>query len=103
MQIHTQDEIKYKIVTPNGAMLCNKYFEDICEAEKKAMNLTSINPYTNQAKFERVFVICVKSYAEYTLYEDIGLKILTKLNEISSICRDSKHGMIKIILNKYID
>lgn len=103
MKIYTQDETKYKIVNPNGVMLCNKYFEDICEAEKKAMALTSINHNTNQGKFERVFIICVQSYAEYTFYEDIGLKILTKLNENFSVVGESKLGMIRIILSKYID
>lgn len=84
-------------------MLCNKYFEDICEAEKEAMALTSINCNTNQGKFEKVFIVCIKSYAEYTSYEDIGLKILTKLNERFYVCRESKFGMIRIILSKYID
>lgn len=59
MKTYTQYETKYKIVNPNGVMLCNKYFENICEAEEEAMALTSINHNTNQGKFERVFIICV--------------------------------------------
>lgn len=103
MKTYTQDEVKYKIVNTNGTMIGDEYFKDICEAEKKAMFLTDINPHTNQAKFDRVFVVCVKTYATYTSYEDIGLTIMTKLSETSNICRDSKLGMIKIILNRYIE
>lgn len=103
MKIYTQDEVKYKIVSQNGVMLCDKYFNDVCEAEKEAIVLTSNNHHTNQGKFERVFIICVKSYAEYTLYEDIGLRILTKLNQTFYVCRESKLGMISVIISKYID
>ena len=103
MKTYTQYETKYKIVNPNGVMLCNKYFENICEAEEEAMALTSINHNTNQGKFERVFIICVRAYAEYTLYEDIGLRILTKLNQNFYVCRESKLGMISVIISKYID
>lgn len=103
MKIYTQDEVKYKIVSPNGVMLCDKYFDNVCEAEKEAMILTSNNHYTNQGKFERVFIICVRAYAEYTLYEDIGLRILTKLNQTFYVCRESKLGMISVIISKYID
>jgi len=103
MKSYTQDEVKYKIVDQNGNMICKKYFEDICDAEKEAMSLTDINPRTNRIKADRAFIVCVKSCAEYISYDDIDLTIMTRYTEICHVCRESKNGMIRVILDKYIE
>jgi len=96
MQIYTRDEVKYKIVDHNGNMIKIGYFDEIRKAESKAMALT-------ERDYEKLFIVCVKTVAEYTQYDDIGLTLMTKLHEVCSVVREAKLGMIKIILNKYID
>ena len=105
MKIYTQDEVKYKIVNAKGDMIGKKYFKDICDAEKEAMLLTESNYRTKQMgfKYEKVYVICMHSCATYTIYEDIDLAVMTDYTEKATVCREAQLGMIRIILNKYIE
>lgn len=105
MKTYTQDEVKYKIVNAKGDMIGKKYFEDICDAEKEAMLLTESNYRTKQMgfKYEKVYVVCVHTYATYTTYDDIDLMVMTHYTEKATVCREAQLGMIRIILNKYIE
>lgn len=105
MKTYTQDEVKYKVVNAKGDMIGKRYFEDICDAEREAMLLTDFNYRTKQMgfKYEKAYVICMHSCAEYTTYEDIGITVMTNYTEKANVCREAKLGMIRVILNKYIE